>query len=234
MQHGVFAVFVLAQMRFEARHQLAVRVDAQRRERVDEPSRVAVDHRDLCQPALRSSAFHVQDDVERGGELAVGRLAGQAGGEADVGVLGEIPAGSDFQVVRLNSTPIIAFASRNHPAARLRRMSFEELLRFPLVLREEGSKTRKKLEEGAARAGVKLPPSIEAEGREAVREIVAAGAGIGFVSRAEFGEDPRLVPIGIKGPVMLMDEALICLKARSRGTLVRAFLNIASGIAARK
>lgn len=147
--------------------------------------------------------------------------------EADVGVLGEVPEGREFEVVRLNSTPIIAFAARGHPAARVRRMSFEELLRFPLVLREEGSKTRKKLEDGAAEAGVVLPPAIEAEGREAVREIVASGAGIGFVSRAEFGDDPRLVPIGIKGPVMLMEEALICLKERTGGKLVRAFFEIA-------
>jgi LysR family transcriptional regulator, low CO2-responsive transcriptional regulator len=143
-------------------------------------------------------------------------------------VLGEVPAGSEFEVVRLNSTPIIAFAARGHPAARMRQMNFQELLRFPLVMREEGSKTRKKLEEGATLAGITLPPSIEAEGREAVREIVASGAGIGFVSHAEFGDDPRLAAIGIRGPVMLMEEALICLKERAGGKLVRAFLDIAA------
>lgn len=147
--------------------------------------------------------------------------------EADIGVLGEVPEGREFEVVRLNSTPIIAFAARGHQAARLNSMSFHELLRFPLVLRETGSKTRKKLEEGAAQAGVVLLPAIEAEGREAVREIVASGAGIGFVSRAEFGDDPRLVPIEIKGPVMLMEEAMICLKERAGGKLVRAFFDIA-------
>lgn len=151
--------------------------------------------------------------------------------EADVGVLGDVPAGREFEVVRLNSTPIIAFAARAHPATMKRRMSFAELLAFPLVLREEGSKTRRKLEEGAAAAGISLPPAIEAEGREAVREIVASGAGIGFVSQAEFGDDPRLVPIAINGPVMLMDESLICLTERAGGKLVRAFLDIAAGAA---
>jgi len=155
-------------------------------------------------------------------------VAGLRSYDADVGVLGEVPAGGEFDVVELNSTPIIAFASKGHPAARRRSMSFAELLDYPLVLREEGSKTRKKLEEGAALAGVTLPPSVEAEGREAVREIVASGAGIGFVSRAEFGDDPRLVAITIEGPVMLMDEAMICLKERAGGKLVSAFFEIAS------
>lgn len=149
--------------------------------------------------------------------------------EADIGILGEVPRGREFEIVKLNSTPIIAFAAKRHLAARHRSMSFPELLGFPLVLREEGSKTRMKLEEGAALAGVSLPPSVVAEGREAVREIVASGAGIGFVSRAEFGDDPRLVAIEIDGPVMLMDEAMICLRERAGGKLVRAFLDIASG-----
>jgi len=33
-----------------------------------------------------------------------------------------------------------------------------------------------------------------------VREIVASGAGVGFVSRAEFGLDSRLRPIVIDAP----------------------------------
>ena len=43
--------------------------------------------------------------------------------------------------------------------------------------------------------GVTLKATIEAEGREAVREIVASGGGIGFVSAAEFGGHGTLAPI---------------------------------------
>ena len=151
--------------------------------------------------------------------------------DADVGVLGEIPEGRDFEIVVLNSTPIIAFAAADHPAARHGSLGFAELAALPLVLRERGSKTRRKLEDGAAAAGVTLTPAIEAEGREAVREIVASGAGVGIVSAAEFGSDARLVQIPIEGPPMLMDEALICLTERSQGKLVRAFLNCAREVA---
>lgn len=147
--------------------------------------------------------------------------------DADIGVLGEIPKGRDFEIVRLNSTPIIAFASVDHPASRKASLTFADLANLPLVLRERGSKTRRKLEEGAAAAGVSLQATIEAEGREAVREIVAAGVGVGVVSQAEFGHDVRLLQIPIEGPPMLMEEALICLKERSQGKLVRALLAVA-------
>ncbi|MEO5325658.1 LysR substrate-binding domain-containing protein [Mesorhizobium sp. CC13] len=151
--------------------------------------------------------------------------------EADIGVLGEIPTGRDFEVVKLNSTPVVAFVSTDHPMARAKSLSLHELSLLPLVMRERGSKTRAKLEDLASKEGFQFKPAIEAEGREAVREIVASGAGVGFVSAAEFGQDARLVQIPIAAPEMLMDEALICLRERSGGKLVRVFLDIARSMA---
>jgi len=152
--------------------------------------------------------------------------------EADIGVLGEVPQSSDFDILKLNSTPIIAFTSRDYPLGDARRLSFSELAKHPLVMRERGSKTRQTLEMMAAQCGVPLVPLIEAEGREAVREIVAAGGGVGFVSSAEFGQDNRLIPIEIDAPEMRMDEALICLRERANGKLVNAFFEIARKLAA--
>lgn len=151
--------------------------------------------------------------------------------EADIGVLGEIPTGRDFQTVQLNSTPIVAFIAADHALAEQTSFSFAELSELPLVMRERGSKTRTKLEEAAERAGVTLTPAIEAEGREAVREIVASGAGVGFVSAAEFGEDARLARVPIEASGLEMDEALICLRERSGGKLVAAFFDIARSFA---
>ncbi|MEI8716965.1 LysR substrate-binding domain-containing protein [Mesorhizobium sp. ISC11] len=152
--------------------------------------------------------------------------------DADIGVLGEVPTARDFEVLKLNSTPIIAFASVDHPLAAKKSLTLKQLAQESLVMRERGSKTRQKLEDLAAASKIELRPAIEAEGREAVREIVASGAGIGFVSAAEFGQDSRLVPITIDAPETLMDEALICLRERSGGKLVRAFLDMARSMSA--
>jgi aminoethylphosphonate catabolism LysR family transcriptional regulator len=149
---------------------------------------------------------------------------------ADIGVLGEIPEGRDFEMLKLNSTPIIAFVAATYPLAGAKSLTFAELAKHPLIMRERGSKTRQKLEAMAQSQGVALRPAIEAEGREAVREIVASGGGIGFVSAAEFGQDGRLAAIDIDAPQMLMDEALICLRERSGGKLVRAFWDVAHSL----
>lgn len=148
--------------------------------------------------------------------------------DADLGVLGELPESAEFESVLLNATPIVAFVSAGHPLAKVAELRFADLQALPLVLRERGSKTRTKLEDAARLAGVTLNPMIEAEGREAVREIVASGAGVGFVSMAEFGADPRLVAIPLEGSQhMVMQEGLICLRERREGKLVRAFLEMA-------
>lgn len=151
--------------------------------------------------------------------------------EADIGVLGEVPEGRDFEVVHLNSTPIIAFAPKDSVYAAKKSISFRELAEMPLVMREKGSKTRSKLEEFARKNKIDLPIRIEAEGREAVREIVAAGAGVGLVSEAEFGVDQRLCKIEIADANITMDEALICLRERLDSKLIRTFMPYAKAAA---
>ncbi len=147
--------------------------------------------------------------------------------EADIGVLGEVPKASDFETITLNATPLIAFAAKGQAVSDMQSISLAELLKQPLVLRERGSKTRQKLEEAAAERGLPLKAAIEAEGREAVREIVETGAGVGIVSAAEFSQHMNLVAIQIADCEILMEEALICLRERAGGKLVRAFLEIA-------
>lgn len=167
--------------------------------------------------------------------IAVGNsqtvLSNLASYDADIGVLGQVPEGDAHEVIELSSTPIIAFASVNSPFAERKAVEFEELVQFPLVMREKGSRTRAKVEELAKARHLELDIRVEAEGREAVREVVACGEGLGLVSQAEFGRDARLVPIEISNASLTMDEALICLRERRDSRLVRAFMDVARDVA---
>src|SRR3546814_10745366 len=66
--------------------------------------------------------------------------------EAEVGILGEVPESRDFVVIKLSSTPLIAFTSRAHALSRRRSITLAELAAQMLVLRERGSKTRQSIE----------------------------------------------------------------------------------------
>jgi aminoethylphosphonate catabolism LysR family transcriptional regulator len=144
--------------------------------------------------------------------------------DAEVGVVGNIGDDPDLDRVPLGETPIVAIAAHGLIPGEPRSIDFRDLGNWPLVIREPGSRTRAKLEAAAARAGIQLAPAIEVEGREAMREVVASGAGLGFVSEAEFGHDTRLRRIAISSAELSMAETLVTLRARRDVPVIRAFL----------
>lgn len=144
--------------------------------------------------------------------------------DVEIGVVGSLNPGQDMKVVSLGTSPIIAFAAKSFLKSPQSKISIKDLAQHPLIFREEGSKTRQKLEEESMRQGVSLKPTFEVEGREAVQEIVAAGAGIGFVSEAELGNDARLTKLHLDCPQLMMTESLIHLKQRGDVRLIRAFM----------
>lgn len=144
---------------------------------------------------------------------------------AEIGIVGSPSPGKDMRGITLGQSEIIAFAARESGFVSDEGVTLEHLADLPLIFREAGSKTRQKLEEEAQRQGIALTPVIVAQGREAVREVVASGAGIGFVSRAEFGHDDRLIPIKLTDLDITMNESLIHLTQRREVKVIRAFMD---------
>lgn len=146
---------------------------------------------------------------------------------AELGVVGSLTPGRDMATLSLGETGIVAFAARGLLPDETSSISLTELAKLPLIFREKGSKTRQKLQEAAEAQGITLTPAIEADGRETVREIVASGAGIGFVSEAEFGHDARLIQIRLQNVDARMSEALVHLRQRQEVKVIRAFMDVA-------
>ncbi len=149
------------------------------------------------------------------------------GYNAEIAVVGSLSPGRDMDTIDLGATGITAFAARGLLPAGTDALSLRDLGDWPLIFREAGSKTRQLLEAEAARQGIKLTPAIEAEGRETVRELVASGAGVGFVSRAEFGHDDRLMQIALSDIDISMSETIACLSQRREVRVIRAFMDMA-------
>ncbi len=95
-----------------------------------------------------------------------------------------------------------------------------------MVAREVGSVTRRIVEEALAAAGVRPRVVLEIGSREALREAVAAGLGVGVVSRAELGGDDRLWPLEVADVRLESWEYVICLKERRNLRTVQAFLDL--------
>lgn len=120
---------------------------------------------------------------------------------------------------------IIVFAHVEHPFARRDQIDIAELQGQPLLLREHGSTTRLAMEKALSAAGVKPQLGLEIGSREAIREAVARGLGLGAVSEAEFIADPRFKPVRIAGDPASTTTYVYCMKERSESLLVRSFMD---------
>jgi len=96
----------------------------------------------------------------------------------------------------LVSTPRLVVCMRTHdPLASRPSLRPAELAGREFVLREQGSMTRAVLESVFASDSVKLASSFVIASREAMKEAVAAGMGLGAIFDNELGFDPRLISV---------------------------------------
>ncbi|MBT6384488.1 MAG: LysR family transcriptional regulator [Alphaproteobacteria bacterium] len=147
--------------------------------------------------------------------------------KADICELGQAPVDDDrLLVIPLRRDPMVAFVRNDHKWAARKRITLAELCDEPLVLREAGSATRQLTDREMLRLGLKPKHVMDVEGREAAREAVAAGIGVGIVSEPEFGHDERLTSISLSDSKVEMTEAVVCLKERADLRIIEAFLNV--------
>ena len=156
------------------------------------------------------------------------------GHAADVAVMAKVTSDPRIYSMKLREDRLVLFVPRKHPFARRRRMRLADLAGRDIVVRERGSITREVFETGLATARVVPGSLIEVQTREAVRETVAAGFGIGVVFDSEFGNDSRFHPIAVADADLNVGEYVACLEDRRRLALVRAFLDVAKQIAAQR
>ena len=150
--------------------------------------------------------------------------------DAEIGVIGSPVEGPDLQTLTLETSKIKAITSKKFFKKIPKSLSFQDLEQLPLVFRENGSHTRETLIAEALKQKKQLVPVIEVTGREGLHELVANGLGIGFVSQAEIGQDPRLAHIDIDAGHTEMTETLMYLTARKEVPVIRAFLKAAEDL----
>jgi len=152
--------------------------------------------------------------------------------EADVGVTARQTSDPRIFSQVLRQDRLVLFVSARHVWARRSRVSITELQSHDLVIRERGSVTREVFEARLVERGVRPRRLIEVQTREAVREAVLAGFGIGIVFESELGDDRQTHPISVGDADLLVTEYLICLEERRTLPLVRGVLDAATAVRA--
>lgn len=139
----------------------------------------------------------------------------------------------DTRLIRrvLGTDPLVLAVHRSHPLAARASVPLAALTGHCLLMREQGSTTRKLTEQMLEEAGVKVGALLEIGSRESIREAVLRNIGISIIARHEVPHNPELRVISLEG-APVMHEYLYCLKERRQARLPAAFLGLAQEVSA--
>jgi DNA-binding transcriptional LysR family regulator len=131
------------------------------------------------------------------------RLANHA---VDLAVMSHPPTRHEFVAEPFAPHPHVIVAAPAHALAGKRPVPLERVAREPLITREPGSATRLAMEQAFSEAGVVPRIEMEIASNETIKQAVAAGFGLGFLSAHAVQQElalGRLAVIAVKGfPVM--------------------------------
>jgi len=117
----------------------------------------------------------------------------------DVGVMTLIEPLTGFECIPIAHSRLMVCMRAEDVWASRASLRFADLANRPLVMRERGSQTRALLESEFAHAGLSPRIAMDAGNREAMREAIAAGLGVGALFENEQGEDARLSLVPLNG-----------------------------------
>ncbi len=150
--------------------------------------------------------------------------------EYEIGFCGALPEGTDLTAFKIAEDEIVLIVFPEHPFAERQRVSFGELEKESLILREETSGTQRSLESLLLKAGFDLgrcTPSLVLGSTQAVISAVEAGIGIAFVSNLAINKSLtlRLVKVvGIEGLRLRRNFYCIYRKERIVSRLLKEFI----------
>ncbi len=153
--------------------------------------------------------------------------------KADVGIIGSIPRRPGLRLERLIRDEVVLAVPPGHPFAGREVVSVDELRGQPLILREEGSGTRRSVEQALEAAGLSLPldsAALTLGSTQSVLQAVAQGLGVGFVSAraaAQGAADGHLACVRISAVDLTRELLLAVLPGRVGDPLIARFLDFA-------
>ena len=124
---------------------------------------------------------------------------------------------------------MVVFCGPDHPLANSQNLTDADLLRWPWILREPGSGTRQTFERSMHGLLPELTIALELQQPEAICRAVAAGLGIGCLSRRSLQpafEAGDLVPLPVRHRDMQRCFYVILHKQKHHSRYIRTWLDL--------
>jgi aminoethylphosphonate catabolism LysR family transcriptional regulator len=144
--------------------------------------------------------------------------------QGDIGLVLNEPTDPQIFCQPYREQKLVIFASISHPLAKKQDIKLSDLINQEFVMREEGSGTRQAFEESLKHQGIKIRTSVQMRSREAVREAVAQGLGLGVVADRAYLPGPDIMQLPVRDFNAKTFTRLICRVERRYSPLIAQFL----------
>ncbi len=150
-------------------------------------------------------------------------------GRVDIAIVANPPGAAGFTYQPLAFDPLHVLLPLGHRLAQLDEVPISAIGSETLLIREPQSQTRALIEQILDEAGIMPRETVEFGPREAIREAIAHGIGVGIFIASECGCDARLTdrPLAPRGGRFGLTEYVVCKQDRRHQAVIRAFLSVA-------
>jgi DNA-binding transcriptional LysR family regulator len=136
--------------------------------------------------------------------------------QVDLGLLTLPIVASDLEVHPVLKEEMVVVTAPRHPLARERAVEPRSLGRYPFILFERGSNTRKMLDEFFLEQEIPADVAMETENVEIIKAMVASGLGISIIPYAAIARDlrsGRFAWTRIRGPRLYREAGWVYLRS---------------------
>ena len=146
--------------------------------------------------------------------------------QCDIIVMPDLHTERRLHVRALRRAELVGFVAKNHPLASRTQITLKDFAAHCVILREKGSTTRRILERALDEEGIVPADNLTVGTREAVREAVACGLGVGVIFAKEIGQDPRLKALRFYTKTLETTDYAACLSEQQDAPLVKGFMDL--------
>ena len=129
----------------------------------------------------------------------------------------------------LSKEEMAVIVAPDHPLAGKDEVTFADLVSEPVIMKENGSGTRKVVDELFATQGCKPAILMEISNAEFIKELVERGEGISFLVKATVAtelKEGKLVQAAFKTPALHLDVSLAYRKSMTLSPPGKAFVDL--------
>jgi DNA-binding transcriptional LysR family regulator len=152
----------------------------------------------------------------------------------EVAIIAKAEENPDVRFIPFSQEELILILAPDHRLASKKMVSFKELCKDPIIMKETGSGTRKLVNELFIKNRCAPNVLMETSNTEFIKQLVQRGDGISFVVReAAVNElqEEKLVTVPLRGPKLFLDVSIAYLANQHLSPPAQAFLDILNEIA---